>query len=55
MSDHSTAAPIVSFDDEPLILVDSEDNVLGYKPKAEGNWCVHGLASCAPQARQRAR
>jgi isopentenyl-diphosphate delta-isomerase len=29
------AAPVVSFDDEPLILVDSDDNVLGYKPKAE--------------------
>ena len=37
MSDPSTAAPIVSFDDEPLILVDSEDNVLGYKPKAEAH------------------
>lgn len=25
----------VSFDDEPLILVDAQDNVLGYRPKAE--------------------
>jgi len=26
--------PVVSFDDEPLILVDSDDNVQGYMPKA---------------------
>ncbi|MES1924635.1 isopentenyl-diphosphate Delta-isomerase [Salinisphaera sp. T31B1] len=39
MSDFSDAdtAPVVSFDDEPLILVDSDDNVLGYKPKAEAH------------------
>jgi len=34
---HSDSAPVVSFDDEPLILVDSDDNVLGYKPKAEAH------------------
>ena len=28
-------ARVVSFDDEPLILVDSEDNVRGYRPKTE--------------------
>ncbi len=28
-------ARVVSFDDEPLILVDSADNVLGYRPKSE--------------------
>ena len=31
------SAPVVSFDDEPLILVDSDDNVLGYKPKREAH------------------
>lgn len=31
------AAPVVSFDDEPLILVDSDDNVLGHMPKAEAH------------------
>ncbi len=32
----STAAPRqVSFDDEPLILVDARDNVQGYRPKAD--------------------
>ena len=37
---HSTdtgAAPVVSFDDEPLILVDSDDNVLGHLSKAEAH------------------
>lgn len=29
------SADIVSFDDEPLILVDSDDNVLGHMSKAE--------------------
>ncbi|WP_423821563.1 isopentenyl-diphosphate Delta-isomerase [Salinisphaera sp. SPP-AMP-43] len=41
--DASTAA-VVSFDDEPLIVVDSDDNVLGYMPKAEahiGNGVLH--------------
>ncbi|MDA3922703.1 MAG: isopentenyl-diphosphate Delta-isomerase [Salinisphaera sp.] len=31
------SAPVVSFDDEPLILVDSDDNPLGYMPKAEAH------------------
>lgn len=30
-------APVVSFDDEPLILVDADDNVLGHMPKAEAH------------------
>ncbi|RJS93955.1 isopentenyl-diphosphate Delta-isomerase [Salinisphaera sp. Q1T1-3] len=30
-------ARIVSFDDEPLILVDSDDNVTGHMPKAEAH------------------
>ena len=30
-----TESPIVSFEDEPLIVVDSDDNILGYKSKAE--------------------
>ncbi|MGN8157930.1 isopentenyl-diphosphate Delta-isomerase [Salinisphaera sp. SWV1] len=30
-------ADVVSFDDEPLILVDSDDNVLGHMPKAEAH------------------
>jgi len=38
MTQLSDAAPVVSFDDEPLILVDSHDNVLGYKPKAEAHY-----------------
>ena len=33
----ANAAPVVSFDDEPLILVDSDDNVLGHMPKAEAH------------------
>ena len=34
----SPAEPrIVSFDDEPLILVDSDDNVIGHMPKAEAH------------------
>jgi isopentenyl-diphosphate delta-isomerase len=37
MTEPFPAAPVVSFDDEPLILVDSDDNVLGYKPKAEAH------------------
>ncbi|MES1949674.1 isopentenyl-diphosphate delta-isomerase [Salinisphaera sp. S4-8] len=44
MSNPDSTAPIVSFDDEPLILVDSDDNVLGYKPKAaahEGDGVLH--------------
>ena len=32
-----TLAPVVSFDDEPLILVDSENNILGHMPKAEAH------------------
>lgn len=35
--DTAAAAPVVSFDDEPLICVDSDDNVLGYMPKAEAH------------------
>ncbi|ROO29715.1 isopentenyl-diphosphate delta-isomerase [Salinisphaera orenii MK-B5] len=35
--DASAAAPVVSFDDEPLIVVDSDDNVLGHMPKAEAH------------------
>lgn len=31
------SAPVVSFDDEPLILVDADDNVLGHMPKAEAH------------------
>lgn len=31
------AAEVVSFDDESLILVDSDDNVLGHMPKAEAH------------------
>lgn len=34
--DTGTAA-VISFDDEPLILVDSDDNVLGHMPKAEAH------------------
>lgn len=30
-------ATIVSFDDEPLILVDADDNVIGHMPKAEAH------------------
>jgi isopentenyl-diphosphate delta-isomerase len=30
-----TTSPIVSFDDEPLILVDADDNEIGYRSKAE--------------------
>ncbi|MEM9294049.1 MAG: isopentenyl-diphosphate Delta-isomerase [Acidobacteriota bacterium] len=30
-------APVVSFDDEPLILVDSEDRVIGHMPKVEAH------------------
>lgn len=30
-------AKIVSFDDEPLILVDADDNVIGHMPKAEAH------------------
>lgn len=30
-------APVVSFDDEPLILVDADDNELGHMPKAEAH------------------
>lgn len=37
MTEPFPAAPVVSFDDEPLILVDSDDNVLGYKAKAEAH------------------
>lgn len=37
MVESPDAAPVVSFDDEPLIVVDSDDNVLGYKPKAEAH------------------
>ena len=37
MAESADDAPVVSFDDEPLILVDSNDNVLGYKPKAEAH------------------
>lgn len=33
----ATPAPVVSFDDEPLILVDSDDNPLGYMPKADAH------------------
>ncbi len=33
--DNTAAAPVVSFDDEPLIVVDSEDNVLDYRPKTD--------------------
>ncbi len=33
----SSAAPIVSFEDEPLILVDANDNILGHMPKAEAH------------------
>lgn len=32
-SAHVSSAHVVSFDDEPLILVDHDDNVLGHKPK----------------------
>lgn len=35
--DASAAAPVVSFDDEPLIVVDADDNVLGHMPKAEAH------------------
>ena len=38
------ADPIVSFDDEPLILVDSDDLVLGHLDKAachEGQGILH--------------
>ena len=31
------AAPVVSFDDEPLILVDRQDNVRGYESKARAH------------------
>ncbi|MES1928476.1 isopentenyl-diphosphate delta-isomerase [Salinisphaera dokdonensis CL-ES53] len=37
MAESADNAPVVSFDDEPLILVDSDDNVLGYRPKAEAH------------------
>jgi isopentenyl-diphosphate delta-isomerase len=30
-----TDSPVVSFEDEPLILVDSDDNILGYKNKKD--------------------
>lgn len=37
-SQHSMdSVPVVSFDNEPLILVDSDDNFLGYKRKAEAH------------------
>jgi isopentenyl-diphosphate delta-isomerase len=30
-----SGSPVVSFDDEPLILVDAQDNEIGYRTKAE--------------------
>lgn len=33
--DYAADAPVVSFDDEPLIVVDSDDRVLGYRTKLD--------------------
>ncbi|HET6345674.1 MAG TPA: isopentenyl-diphosphate Delta-isomerase [Myxococcota bacterium] len=35
LSMSSRHSPVVSFDDEPLILVDAQDNEVGYRTKAE--------------------
>ncbi|HET7312977.1 isopentenyl-diphosphate Delta-isomerase [Salinisphaera sp.] len=37
MNRDAGAAKVVSFDDEPLILVDRDDNVIGHMPKVEAH------------------